>query len=58
MVIVPFLMLKASWTDLGDGSQAIGGARRVETILCLAESYLSWFTPMTIVISSLVAGAE
>ena len=51
-------MPKVSWSTLTTGARQLVVQLAFEMTLCLAASYLSSLTPRTMVMSSLVAGAE
>merc|ERR1712061_901250 len=57
VVIRPRLMPNASWTALTTGAKPLVVQEAQETA-CMDESYVSWFTPMTTVCESSLAGAE
>ena len=52
MVIVPLRMVKLSLRTLATGARQLVVQEALEIILCLAGSYLSSFTPSTMVMSS------
>ena len=56
--MVPLTMLKASLTTFAIGARQLVVQEALEMMLCFAGSYLSSFTPMTMVMSSFLAGAE
>src|ERR1700761_5588542 len=56
--MVPLWILKLSWITFATGARQLVVQEALETILCLAGSYLFSFTPRTIVMSSFFAGAE
>src|SRR5438105_15613919 len=58
VVIVPLWILKLSCTTLVTGARQLVVQEALEIMLCLAGSYMPSFTPSTMVMSSLVAGAE
>src|SRR4051794_12543704 len=58
VVIVPLWILKASFTTLVMGARQLVVQLAFEMMWCFAGSYLFSFTPSTMVMSSLVAGAE
>src|SRR6058998_1124321 len=58
VVIWPLTIPKLSFTTLARGARQFVVQEALDTMLCLAGSYLSWFTPITIVMSSFLAGAE
>ena len=58
MVIWPFTMPKVSFSTLATGPRQLVVQDALETILWFFGSYLSSFTPITIVRSSPLAGAE
>ena len=58
MVIDACLKPKVSRMTLTIGTRQLVVHDAFETIVCLAESYLSLLTPMTMVMSSSFAGAE
>src|SRR5437660_10912039 len=57
VVMVPLTILKLSCTTLAIGARQFVVQEALETIWCLAGSYLSWLTPSTMVTSSFFAGA-
>src|SRR5438445_5070453 len=57
VVMVPLTILKLSCTTLAIGDRQFVVQEALETIWCLAGSYLSWLTPSTMVTSSFFAGA-
>src|SRR5919197_5388963 len=58
VVIVPLTILKLSCTTLAIGARQFVVHDALEMMLCLAGSYVSSFTPSTMVMSSFFAGAE
>ena len=56
--MMPLTMPKVSCRTLTTGARQFVVQQALEMTLCLAASYLSSFTPRTMVTSSLVAGAE
>src|SRR5258708_6930208 len=58
VVIVPFTILKWSFTTFATGARQLVVQDALEMMLSLAGSYLSSFTPKTMVMSSPFAGAE
>src|SRR6266404_5705664 len=58
VVIVPFTILKWSFTTFATGARQLVVQDALEMMLSLAGLYLSSFTPRTIVMSSPLAGAE
>ena len=58
MVIRPFTIPNFSCKTLANGAKQLVVQDALDIILCFDASYLSWLTPITIVISSFVAGAE
>src|SRR5580704_9885281 len=58
VVIVPQTMLNLSWSTLATGAKQLVVQDAFEMMLCLVRSYLSSLTPITMVMSSPVAGAE
>ena len=56
--MMPLTMPKVSWSTLATGARQLVVQLALEMMLCLAGSYLSSLTPRTMVMSSLVAGAE
>ena len=51
-------MPNVSWRTFAIGARQLVVQDALEMIVCLAGSYLSSLTPMTIVMSSFLAGAE
>src|SRR5277367_4156447 len=58
VVMMPEAMPKVSWRTLTTGARQLVVQLALEMMLCLAASYLLSLTPRTMVMSSLVAGAE
>src|SRR5918996_783987 len=58
VVIWPFTIPNLSCTTLARGPRQFVVHDALEMIVCRRGSYLSWLTPMTIVMSSFFAGAE
>ena len=58
VVMMPEAMPKVSCRTLTTGARQLVVQLALEMTLCLAASYLSSLTPRTMVMSSLVAGAE
>src|SRR6185369_7201490 len=58
VVIWPFLMPHPSLSTLATGARQLVVQDAFDTMWCLAWSYFSWFTPITVVRSSPLAGAE
>src|SRR5215469_17624080 len=58
VVIDPVMILNLSLMTLATGARQFVVQDAFEMMWCLAESYLSSFTPSTMVMSSPVAGAE
>src|SRR5580658_8444974 len=58
VVMMPLTRPVVSRTTLTTGARQLVVQLALEMMLCLAASYLSWLTPSTMVMSSLVAGAE
>src|SRR6266542_4623168 len=56
--MVPLTILKLSLITFTMGARQLVVHDAFEMMLCLAGSYLSWFTPRTMVTSSFFAGAE
>ena len=56
--MVPLWILKLSCSTLATGARQFVVQEALDTMLCLAGSYLSSFTPRTMVMSSFFAGAE
>src|SRR5438270_13401403 len=56
--MVPLWILKLSCSTLATGARQLVVQEALETMWCLAGSYLPSFTPRTIVMSSFLAGAE
>src|SRR3954452_13187437 len=58
VVMVPLTMVKVSLMTLAGGARQFVVQDALEIMWCLAASYLSSFTPITMVMSSFLAGAE
>src|SRR5689334_15924581 len=58
VVICPLTIPNVSTRTLATGPRQLVVQDALETIACLRGSYLSWLTPITIVRSSSLAGAE
>src|ERR1700761_8047299 len=58
VVMMPDWMPKVSWSTLTTGARQLVVQLALEMTWCAAGSYLSWLTPRTTVMSSLLAGAE
>src|SRR4051812_4439979 len=58
VVIWPFLMPHVSFSTLATGARQLVVQDALDTMWCLAASYFSWLTPITMVMSSPLAGAE
>src|SRR6516225_2762125 len=58
VVIDPFWIPKLSYSTLTTGARQLVVHEALETMLCFLGSYISSFTPSTIVTSSFLAGAE
>src|SRR5687767_11521394 len=58
VVICPLTMPKRSWRTFATGPRQFVVQEAFDTITCFLGSYFSWLTPITIVMSSPLAGAE
>src|ERR1035438_7147668 len=58
VVMMPLTMPQWASRTLTTGARQLVVQLALEMMLCLAGSYLSWLTPSTMVMSSLLAGAE
>ncbi len=58
VVIRPLTMPKFSSSTLAIGATQLVVQEALEMMWCCAGSYLSWLTPITMVMSSSLAGAE
>src|SRR5688572_27244354 len=58
VVIWPFTMPKVSFRTLATGARQFVVHDALDTMWWVLASYLSWFTPITMVMSSFLAGAE
>src|SRR4029450_3802783 len=58
VVIWPLTIPNVSCRTLATGPRQFVVQDALDTIVCFRGSYFSWLTPMTIVMSSFLAGAE
>ena len=57
MVMLPSLMPKLRCSTRATGARQLVVHEALDTMWCFSGSYWSWFTPMTMVMSSSLAGA-